>query len=1172
VLHGLAVLPYEGKEKKVELFGSGAQSTERLQSTETAWTELAERRGVVPSETKTTLYGSDNDQAVTATTKSTRSYDSFGNLIELREYAYASGEPSEVLRTTVREYETAAGSPYIDLEHGVYLSGLLKKETITGGGVQSETSYHHDDYSVFGLIPRGTVSGHNAAFDPSKIRRGNATRIVQRRDSSSTVEWKQQFDVLGNLVKQVNPLNHATDFAFDDCFLGSGTAAQPATPTFAFATQVTNALGHSAHYCFDYQLGAIRTFADPNAVVTQYQYGGALDRLVSVAEAEGTSVERRHRFVYDDVNRTIVSESNKDSVSAYPIRTTIRYDRLGRTTQTEQDDEQGTIYVTKEYDGLGRVSRTTHPYRDGDPQRWTSTQYDGLGRVVAVAAPDGATQTTTFIANRSRQMDPALKWREFTLDALGRMESVKEGDGAITNYGYDALGGLRTVAQSGQTRAFVYNDLGWLLSADNPESRLISYGHDGLGNVTSRSMGGHITTYSFDAINRPLQVVYADFPAQNVTYAYHSQAPRIGRLASVSNAVSSTVYPVYDERGRILESHQTFTGIAANGEPVKFEFQYSYDLAGHVTSTELPSGRTIHTAWSSGGRALHVSGVRGQTMTNYFASAAAPALYAAHGALREAQWGNGLWERWEYLPERLQPWRVRMGSQTQASSRGEWQFAYCEGSWGLSCASNNGNLVGQQIQPANVTQAYSFDALNRISTASESGGGWSETYGFDVHGNLWWNSRSASLGGPHLMRPDGADWFENGNNRAVKPGELEEGSFDAAGNLTKAGVLRLEYDGENRLAKAVGSGSTVYEYDGLGQRVTKQEAGGTLTYYVYDAFGGLAAEYLPTGPDSTVGTHYLSTDHLGSTRLVTNASGDVVSRHDYLPFGEEIPNTVGNRQSVTGYAWNGSLTQRFTGKERDGETGLDYFGARYYSGAQGRFSSPDLPFMDQRPEDPQSWNLYGYVRNNPLVHVDPTGMKAISAEECKNNPDCVSVPINVIYDQNAQIFDGDGNVLSAVQSKVDDQIAAAQDAYGNALVSFDISYSTGAIQNSGQSQTVSGTQPGINVVVTDSRDSFVPGGAMEAGGRALIRLNAGTSDRSTLSHELGHVLAGDTRVPRIPVLGQIMNAMLDIRTDTARTLLPFYSPYHGNRFDPPPGKSLRVTNLFNQGAQRFRRR
>jgi RHS repeat-associated protein len=62
-----------------------------------------------------------------------------------------------------------------------------------------------------------------------------------------------------------------------------------------------------------------------------------------------------------------------------------------------------------------------------------------------------------------------------------------------------------------------------------------------------------------------------------------------------------------------------------------------------------------------------------------------------------------------------------------------------------------------------------------------------------------------------------------------------------------------------------------------------------------------------------------------------------------------------------------------SGKERDSQTGLDFFGARYFSSAQGRFTSPDEPFADQHPGDPQSWNLYAYARNNPLKFVDLTG-------------------------------------------------------------------------------------------------------------------------------------------------------------------------------------------------------
>jgi len=95
----------------------------------------------------------------------------------------------------------------------------------------------------------------------------------------------------------------------------------------------------------------------------------------------------------------------------------------------------------------------------------------------------------------------------------------------------------------------------------------------------------------------------------------------------------------------------------------------------------------------------------------------------------------------------------------------------------------------------------------------------------------------------------------------------------------------------------------------------------------------------------------------------------VVRRHDFLPFGEELPAGLNGRSAKYAPAEE----PLFTGKIRDAETGLDYFGARYLSAPQGRFTGADAPFADQTAGDPQSWNLYGYVRNNPLVFVDEIG-------------------------------------------------------------------------------------------------------------------------------------------------------------------------------------------------------
>jgi RHS repeat-associated protein len=176
----------------------------------------------------------------------------------------------------------------------------------------------------------------------------------------------------------------------------------------------------------------------------------------------------------------------------------------------------------------------------------------------------------------------------------------------------------------------------------------------------------------------------------------------------------------------------------------------------------------------------------------------------------------------------------------------------------------------------------------------------------------------------------------------------------------------------------------------------QKTVGSTITTYVYDGMGEVAVEY---GASATVaGRQYLMADTLGSTRLVLDGSGNVQERIDYLPFGEEIaPGFRGRPSNYCAGMYPSSpdnQSQKFTGKERDAETGLDFFNARYMSSAQGRFTSPDrcnamlikqnmvaggLPdaaataFFNGFLENPQNWNQYAYVRNNPLRFTDPTG-------------------------------------------------------------------------------------------------------------------------------------------------------------------------------------------------------
>lgn len=135
---------------------------------------------------------------------------------------------------------------------------------------------------------------------------------------------------------------------------------------------------------------------------------------------------------------------------------------------------------------------------------------------------------------------------------------------------------------------------------------------------------------------------------------------------------------------------------------------------------------------------------------------------------------------------------------------------------------------------------------------------------------------------------------------------------------------------------------------------------------------------------------WVVTDHLGSTRMLVNRSGGLcggaIERRDYLPFGEELASTIGHRNAnCAGYVGGNNPRQKFTGYERDNESGLDFAQARYHSSRAGRFTSLDPLFESAMSTNPQTWNRYTYALNNPLYYIDPTGLLWIATGDA-NNP------------------------------------------------------------------------------------------------------------------------------------------------------------------------------------------
>ena len=284
-------------------------------------------------------------------------------------------------------------------------------------------------------------------------------------------------------------------------------------------------------------------------------------------------------------------------------------------------------------------------------------------------------------------------------------------------------------------------------------------------------------------------------------------------------------------------------------------------------------------------------------------------------------------------------------------------------------------------------RTYGYDAASRMTRAHIAGT--SYAYEYDAYGNR----NAYSINQQHVTVP-----VTPATNR------LSDAAYDAVGNQLVRGSTSATFDGFGMM--------TGYRFDSVNAETFVYTAnderigvlrGDTWTWSFRDAGGRVLRQYRSSSTSPTTpwiwledfvyrgpailgserppadgGPQHYHLDHLGSPRLVTSAAGAVISEHDFLPFGEE--RTPLGQQRALGF--DREPRHRFTGHERDFDTAtpndssasVDYLHARYYVAKTGRFLSVD-PVLDVKrsTREPQSWNRYSYVMNNPINRNDPTG-------------------------------------------------------------------------------------------------------------------------------------------------------------------------------------------------------
>jgi RHS repeat-associated protein len=564
-----------------------------------------------------------------------------------------------------------------------------------------------------------------------------------------------------------------------------------------------------------------------------------------------------------------------------------------------------------------------------------------------------------------------------------------------TYYKYDALGNLTGVVQGSQTRTWTYDGLSRLTSESVPEISTTANGTTvqnpitfSYANSTGKPCSGNpsnpcskrapatnqtgsatvTTTYVYDTANRITSRCYSDSTAC-VTFTYKTSANGKGLMASMTDPSGSETYS-YDKMKRV-------TQVAKKIGSTTYTTSYTYNTAGQLTKITYPSGRVV---WYNYDGVGHLCQVATASSTSCGAATAylnLPSLqYDPAGRPLSATYGNGVAATVTYDPKTfsLTSLSYTKGSTTLFGLKYYYQQDSTNCATGNS-AGNTGQIqcITDTVQPGR-SVAYTYDSIGRLSTAVTSGStaypkwGLSETY--DRYGNRTAQGVTAGTG-PNLSL-----------SISAVTNQVTTFSYDAAGNVIGEAPPTETFSYDHDECYTGNSNGATYTCDGNRMRVQKvlTGTGAVNTVYVragdqvlaeYDNGAAVtsptreylyANELLAVVTGSTAGSGgtitYQQRDHL-SPRLLTDSNGNDVGEEGTFPFGESWYSSTAAQGMV------------FTTYERDSETGNDYAVARSYADTLGRFMSPDP--AEGRVGDPQSWNRYAYVENDPINLADPSG-------------------------------------------------------------------------------------------------------------------------------------------------------------------------------------------------------
>ncbi|NVJ21002.1 VCBS repeat-containing protein [Myxococcus sp. AM011] len=769
----------------------------------------------------------------------------------------------------------------------------------------------------------------------------------------------------------------------------------------------TDAEGATWRYLFHPGLGVLAQTADPNGVHVRFQYDGfGRQRIVtpmyrgpSEAPANKSIVETHYEWSGTlPQHRTQVATS-----AAMKDESLTRFDAMGRpvVNQSARFDGQ-MVSSTASYDALGRLVKREMPRTGSEQSTWEGYEYDALNRVTARRFGDGTTGLSGKLLESFSYSSPApYSSQAMATDALGQVkktlvdfrglmtqatEAVGTSKEATMTYSYGPFGRLDFMDDpAGNRNSLFYDAKGRLEHTVDPNAGTRFFLYNAFGELKSESdasagAAGRITTeYQRDLLGR---VLSSANQKENLDYVYDDGPGAMRRLTRATRTpvgnpggVVITDY-IFDAFGR-----ETDVAQRVDGEALVMSRQYDdYGRTSRLTYPVALNGVPFSINRSYSDRGDLSSIYRSNSITNYWRAYEQDSM----GRLKTAHYGNGVARLFRYDTQG----RLRFTEATQGGTSVQ-RLAYEH--------TENNNLSARHDLELGVTQKYTYDALDRLERwkVQQNCQNLDVQFQYDKLGNMLSRApvagsepsttldyTSGTTGGPHAVKQAqfGAESFtyeydHRGNQIA---------SRDAQGALVRA----VQYTSFN-LPESVtsSSGTVLFDYDASGTRVRKRSADGLdETVYLGGLYQrrkqGLTTTHILSIPSpegviaevswdegsSTESTRYFLNDPQGSPDTVTDASGTVLERIKYEPFGARRQSSNLAQAFTSGHF---GARRGFTGHEHDDELSLINMRGRVYDPRLMKFLSVDPVIAE--PGSAQAHNAYAYVLNNPTRYTDPSG-------------------------------------------------------------------------------------------------------------------------------------------------------------------------------------------------------